>query len=315
MEKEQQMKLNRREFVRVGSIGAAGMLVGCEQRQPAGAPPAVPASSKATSLEIQIKGLVLAHWTKPSLTIRLIDGNAVGLGAHLAHLAVPADRIDPASTVPHTPHPRDTSLRVIDLSNKSVTLPATAGSGVTVEDAPIQSALPATPEAWRSIRHAVYLPTVAGATQAGDTSKVYATVLINAGHLECDEPEGEVGGVYLWTFKNPQTGQAVAPEQAVTNVLLCTTSFAAGSTFMVGSQTLVLTPGPVAKVTISNEPRPLPPGTSPPVCTGGRQVCADHLSVYYDMVNATVKPIAEGRRVTPASAPLVDPNYCPPAFI
>jgi hypothetical protein len=317
------MKVNRRDFVRVGALGAAGVVAtSCGQ---CGSGPSTPgvapdtAKGPPTDLTIRIKGLALVHRTPPSLTVHLINGTLVGMPAHLARLVVPATLIDASSTVAHTPHPNDANMRVIDLTNKAVSIPGTGGGApnIAVFDNPIGSTIPPNANAWRSIRHSAYLPTLTGATTVTDTTKFYGSVVINHADVDVAPPEGLTGNTTIWTFKNPTTSLPVTPPQAVSNVLQCKTKVhAGGPTFTIGSQTLVLVPGQSGVITISNDPVPPPPGplVPPYACSGGQPVCADHLHVYYDLVNAAVKPIAEG--VLPSgSAALTDPNYCPPGFI
>lgn len=298
------MRLNRRDFVRAGTIGTVGVAT---------------ASCNAAcdwfgrpSLDIRIKGLALVQRSGKTITAHLINGNLVGMGPHEPRLIVPAALIDPSTTVAHTPHPLDATLRLIDLKDKTVTTPAT-GTGapdVELEDTPIGSTVPVSNDQWRSIRHSAKLGTLCGATQITDSSKFYGSVQVNHGRMLCAPPDSIVGSTTVWTFKHPTTGQPVCPPQAVSNVLVCRTKVnRSGAAFMIGSQTLVFVPGQSGQVTIDNSP---PAGTMG-MCSGGALVCADHLSVLYDMVNATVKPVAVG--AAPPPPPQVDPNYCPPGFM
>ena len=319
------MKLNRREFVRLGTLGSAGFLTACgssNSTTPGNSSTPLAANTPITDLTLEVKGLIIAQWAKPALRLHLIDGAAVGMPAHFARLKVPKDMIDPSSTVAHTPDPEDLDGRLIDLTNKSITLPGTgtAPPSIEVNESPIGTGVPSTPEGWRSVRHSAYLPTISGATQITDTTKFYANVLVNHASVTCGPPEGTTGLTTVWTFRDPSTGQPIAPPQAMSDVLVCRTKIVPGqASLMIGNQTLVLKPGQAGTIVITNEPAPPPPGQNPPACPNNKKVCAEHLSVYYALVNATVKPVVEGTVVTPGVKPanttLIDPNYCPPAFI
>ena len=311
------MKLNRREFVRLGALGSAAMITA--RCGPGGSTPtpgnsSTPPSATASPIidaKILIQGLVIAHWAKPSLQVHLIDGALVGMPAHLARLKVPTTMIDPSSTVAHTPDPADINARLIDLTNKSVTLPGTGSAppNIDVDESAIGSGLPSD-NGWRPIRYSAYLPTLCGATQITDSTKFYGSVLINHAKIGCIKPVG-LGATTIWTFRNPSTGQPVAPPQVVSDVIQCETKFVPGqAAFMIGNQSLVLVPGQTGEIVISNEP---PKGTLGS-CPGNKKPCATHLNVYYGLVNASVSPVAEGAEPSGGTA-FADPNYCPPSFI
>ena len=177
-------------------------------------PPSATASP-ITDAKILIKGLVIAHWAKPSLQVHFIDGALVGMPAHLARLKVPTTMIDPSSTVAHTPDPADINARLIDLTNKSVTLPGTGSAppNIDVDESAIGSGLPSD-NGWRSIRHSAYLPTLCGATQITDSTKFYGNVLDQPRQDRMHQARRRLGATTIWTFRNPSTGQPVAPPQA-----------------------------------------------------------------------------------------------------
>src|SRR4029450_9523219 len=279
------MRLNRRDFIHVCAIGTAGVA-------------AASCGDKRPSLDIKIKGLSLIQRVGNTVTIHLINGKSVGAGEHFHRLLVPAAMIDPSTTVPHAPLSASSPLRVIELENKTVTTPATGTSAadISLEDLPIGNTLPAA-GGWGSIRYSARLKTLSGATQITDTTKFYGSVQVNHGRLYCATPEDSiVGGTAVWTFKHPTTGAQVCPTQAISNVIVCKTKMnKTGAKFLIGSQELVFVPGQSGEVVIDNTP--MGKGTG---CGGGALLCADHLAVYYDLVNATVKPIAEGQGPPPA---------------
>jgi hypothetical protein len=299
------MRFNPWDSNHIGNVGAAGVMAAPEDV-------AATAAAPRPEIGVRIMGLALVQRNGNTITVHLIDGEEMHMGEHAPRLLVPANLIDPSSTVAHTPLPSDPTIHEINLKDQSVTMPGTGGGppDLEIEDTPIGSTIPTSEPGWGSIRHSAHLGVLCNANQITDTSKFYASVQIKHGRLRGTRPESALGAITLWTFKHPDTGQPVTPQQAVTDVLVCKTRLASSTpAFKIGNANLNFVPGISGVVTVVN----LPTDTRPGKCPNGEVVCAEHLHAYYDLVNASVKPIAVG--VPAAPPPQADPNYCPPGFI
>ena len=303
------MAVNRREFVQLGVAGAAGML---------GAACHWPWDRKTSSLQINIKGLVIVERLAKSVTVNVVDASLIGgLMPHHPFLVVPSTLIDTAATsAPSQPDASSTGMRLFDLANKTVTLDiGHAGPpDLEVNDDSIGPTLPPDDAHWQSIRYSAQLQTLCGATKITDRTKFFSTLAIDHGLLHATTPDSALGRSTIWTFSRKMTSgpdQEVA-KQAMTNTLVCDVPISGSSAaFLIGGQRLALNLQTPGAVTLRN----LPVGTMPGTCKSGINPCVDDIDVFFDLVDAKFRPSASGfqsRNVLVASA---EPNYCPSGSI
>src|SRR5882672_615298 len=113
------MSLSRRQFVRTGAVGAAGMVsASCKWLCPWCKDPA----AASPSLQIAIRGLILIERFSQALAVHVVDAGKVGLTMqHYPYLAVPNGIIE-SSNAPSTVDPKDSTIRLFDLTGKTLTL-------------------------------------------------------------------------------------------------------------------------------------------------------------------------------------------------
>ena len=323
------MKVNRRDFVQIGTVGTVGVLglgASCPHK-----------GDETPSLQIKIQGLCIVERFPAAANVHLVDGNLVNLGPHATTLTVPSSLVDEKKT--NVEYLTDTKrdMRVFDLTSKDMTIHRTGEetttpppADLTFDDGPIPPCATAGGEAcfpaddhWTSLKFAAQLSTLCGSTTISPTSKskFYGSLLLEHGHLQSAIPEDPDGRNYTWTFTRKVAGapdQQIA-QQALTDTLVCCVpSTMAGMTIKFekdSSLQIVLKPGFPAVVTLKN----LPPLNTHGDCKVTNP-CLDHLEALYGLVDAqftptvvaTLKP-APGVEYDP-SGPGLRPNYCPPAI-
>ncbi|HEY2905731.1 MAG TPA: hypothetical protein VGJ29_07500 [Vicinamibacterales bacterium] len=300
------MSVNRREFIRIGAIGAASIsAASCWW-------------SKESSglLAIRIKGLCIVERAAKSVKVHLIDGNKVSMGVHEPVLSVSKSLVNPLKTAaPSTPDPSNSSRLLFDLTGKKLTLDAGDDSApdLRFNDDPIDDAIPPDDSHWKSLKLSADLKTLCGATKITDLTKFYGELSLDHGTLQSAKADTVLGQATVWTFTRPTSGgDKQVAKQVLTNTLLCAVP-TSGSlvTFTIGTQPLVLNLAGGGDVLLQN----LPPVGTPGVCSGGNKVCVDHLEAFYDLVDAQFKPVAIGFPPAPPPTSSAEPNYCPPGSI
>ncbi len=295
------MKLNRREFVRIGTVGAAGVLTSS----------CGPFGPKQTGLlTVRIQGLCFVERLTNAINVHLVDGNKVSMGvAHEARLVVPDALVDASTTAPSTLNPAD-QTRVFDLTGKNVTMPPSGTADLKVNADPLPACT--TPAAacipgdhsWGSVKFAADLLTLCGSNTIKDPSKFYGSLLLEHGELHAVKPDSQLGQSTIWTFFN---GTQQIAQQVMTDTLHCDVPVSGSlAVFNIGAQKLVLNVGSMAVVTLKN----LPPSTMVGVCKA-TPPCVDHLASLYEIVDAKFTPTVKATMTRPL-APGAEPDYCPP---
>ena len=302
------MAINRRKFVHLGAMGAAG-IVSASCKWPWPRSPVPP-----PTLKVHIKGLVLLQQQGKSVTVHLVDHTKVGLMTHEPFLEVRGGLIDAGTTTaPSIPNPKNPAMRLFNL-NGTVTLDTgtSASPDLEMNDDPIDENVPVDDAHWRSVKYAARLATICGATKVTDTTKFLGSLTLDHGHLHSIPPDTSLGRLTVWTFTRELadgTDQKVV-KQAMTNALVCDVAVTRSvATFTIGGQKLVLNVGSIAEATV----RHLPPAGMSGVCKASLP-CVDHMETFYDLVDAAFKPKAIGLPPLP-SLPSAEPDYCPPAMI
>lgn len=303
------MSLNRRQFVKVGLVGAAGIgSASCRWWCPWCADP-------QASLAVSIKGLILAERSPQAVTVHLLDAAKFSLMTHQPYLIVPAGLIDSAGTsAPSITDPHDPSMRLFDLSNKTVALDVgnTGGPDLGFNDDPIDENIPADADHWKSVMFSARLRTLCGATKIADRSKFVTSVALEHGHLHSIRPDTMLGQQQIWEFtrKLGDGSTQKVVRQVMTNTLVCDVPVKGQTArFLIGGQPLVLKLASPGAVTLRNMP---PPGMTG-VCKS-TMPCVDHMEAFYDIVDAAFKPTAKPVNLVPTS-PSAEPDYCPPGTV
>jgi len=312
------MKVNRRDFVRIGTVGTAGVLgLGAS---------CWPHKGKETpSLQIRIQGLCLVERFPTKAKVHLVDGDRVNLGPHQITLTVPASLVvDKGMTVQYLTDldPHGTRFYVFDLTGKDLTVTGllSGDADLTFDDGPIPACatldgvacLPAA-SSWTSLKYAAHLSTLCGSTRITDRTKFYGSLMLDHGHLQSAIPEDPDGQNYAWTFNMPNAPHKQITQQVMTDTLVCNApSTSTGTTFEYGPKEdpkrIVLKPGFPTVVTLRN----LPPPNTEGMCKGTKP-CLDHLEALYDLVDAKFRPTVHATLIR-TGPPGVRPNYCPPAI-
>jgi hypothetical protein len=304
------MSLNRRQFVEAGLVSAAGIMsASCKWWCPWCTDPQV------SSLAVNIKGLILVERFPKTVTLHLVDWSKVGLMVHQPYLSVPAALIDSSGTsAPSITDPKDPSMRLFDVTNKTLTLdPGNAGGpDLGCDDDPIDENVPADDNHWKSVMFSARLRTLCGASKISDRSKFVTSLALEHGHLHSIKPDTTLGQQQIWEFTrtlNTGATQKVV-KQVMTNTLVCDVPLTSPTAkFMIGGQPLALTLMSPGAVTLRNMPPPDVMG----VCKG-TPPCVDHMEVFYDLVDFAFKPTAKAANIV-ATGTSAEPDYCPPASI
>jgi hypothetical protein len=302
------MRIDRRNFVRVGAVGAAALASpSCRWIE----------DFYKKRLRIVIRGLVFVDQRTKAMDAHLLNAFAVGMLPHEAVLSVPSTSLDAAaSTAVSATDPWDGSRLVFDLSSHSVTLDAGISTGPDLDfnNDPIGQDPPGTTDAkWKSLAHGVRLRTVCQMPSITiDSSKVTSKVTVEHGEMVGLFPKPMVGGGESlgqharWTFNDPSTGNVIV-KQALTNAFLCTVrTDQSTATFQIDGKTVVVKLP--AEVWLRNLPKfGLSDPCTPPTATP----CADHLHAYYTLIGCPKPPNLSVVMVTTPKTG-VEPNYCPP---
>lgn len=301
------MRLNRREFVRFSTMSVVAAAASCsrEQENRAG----------QGTLNIRVKGLALVERLPSSVQIHLIDGAALGMGAHEAVLSVSSGIINAAgTTAPSQPDPHDSTRRVFNLTGRNLTLDTgITGSAALVINEDDIGPQPPPDDNWRSLKLAANFRTLCGATRITDRSKVAASLKLDRGNLQALRPQTNLGRGTVWSFTRqmPDGSTLEIARQAMTDSLECRVPTAGRTaTFMIGTQPLVVDVRDSGDVLLRN----LPPAGVAGTCTPPPGPCVDHLAAMYDLVDFQFKPVGKAVVIPPMESG-VEPNYCPPGFI
>jgi hypothetical protein len=299
------MAFDRRDFVRLGSMGAAGI-----------AASACWPFDKEKPLRVVIRGLSFVDRHANSIDVHLLDAGNVNMMLHEAVLSVKASDRDTATTAPIAgTDPWDPSRIVFNLAGKIVMLDSGIGSAPDLgfDDDPIGEDLPSDDDDhWRSTKFGARLKTLCQMSQLTiDPAKVTARVTLEHGRLRAMRPRQMDGteslGTHVkWKFSDASGNKIV--KQAMTNAFLCTVP-TKGSTakFTLGAQTIVI------KLPAEVWLRNLPKFGIPDICQDLSSACADHLAGYYSLVGCSNAPILS-TEVVGGLTPGIEPNYCPPGI-
>lgn len=319
------MRLDRREFVRIGAVGGIAALgSACQSAcNGGGGNPATQQSASGGGrgggppLQIRIQGLCIVERLSNAVAIRVINSSALTtmLPQHFAFLSVPTADIDTAATnAPSAPDVTGAdATRTAFVLSGNVTLDSgnTGAPDLDLDTSPVGNQIPPNDAAWKSVDLGAKLSLLCGSTHiTAPSSKFTSVVTLEHGHLRGYKPDGDYGPVTLWTFKaNDSTGaQVLNTTQPMTNVLLYTVHVPGNQqpTFTIGSQKLVLKQG-AKDVVLKNSPM-AGMGT---MCPDGMPPCLDHLSAYFELVDQKYTPTVT-RVVQGIVSPTADGNYCPP---
>lgn len=313
------MRVNRRDFVRLGTLGTAGVLgLGstCWPHR----------HNQAASLHIRIQGLCLVERFLSAATVHLVDGDRLNLDPHVTTLTVPASLVARADGFYFlTDTTQEHEMRVFDLTGMTMKVADSSSGGpdLTFDDGPIPmcvkpddpACVPAVADDshWSSLKFAAQLSTLCGSTRIVDTKKFFGSLILERGRLQSAKPADVIGLNYTWTFTRETVGglDQVIAQQVLTDTLMWTgPSTLAGTTFTFAddARTIVLKPGFPAVVTLKN----LPSLNTRGKCKGV-EPCLDHLEALYDLVDAQFRPKVTHFRVI-SGDPNIRPNYCPPAI-
>src|SRR5437868_469506 len=304
------MSLNRRDFIRLGSVGTAGM-----------------AASSCwpfdKELRIVIRGLCFVERRGSAVDVHILDANQLAPTVHLlphsAVLSVKSSDVQSASAPSLGQDEWDPTSRVVyNLAGKPVLLDAglRGAPNLDFNDDAIDEVNGTIPGGgdnnWQSLKFGVRLKTVCRMPQVTvDSSKVTSKVTLEHGHLKAMrpvQPDGSqsLGSVTKWTFSDSGGNKIV--KQAMTNAFLCTVSTGnSTATFNIGAQNVVV--NLPAEVWIRN----LPARSAADNCADHSNACADHLAAYYVVIGATTPPTLMAER-GPGGSTGIEPNYCPPGI-
>jgi hypothetical protein len=305
---EDVMKLDRRDFVRLGGVGAAGILGSSCNFIRSLFPP-----RSSNSLTVRIRGLCLVERLQNAVNVHLVDATLFDpMYPHVPYLSVLATDIDSSTTAPSIDDPYKSGRKVFDLKNKTVSLDVglTGGPDLTANDDDIDENIPADDAHWKSVKLSARLSTLCGATRITGSSKFYGNVPIEHGRLEGMKPVSSIGLSTLWQFDRVQGGvpQKIV-KQALTDTLACTIPIAGTTaTFRLDGQTVVVKLS--ADVTVQNLPRPDVAGA----CKSTNP-CVDHLAMLYAVVDKQFDPTANPMKDQKPPQTGADPDYCPPGSI
>ena len=306
------MSLSRRQFVRAGAVGAAGMVSSsCKRWCPWCKDPVTAAAS---TLQIAIKGLILVERSTQAITVHLVDSRKFNtLLQHYPYLAVP-DAIIESSNAPSTVDPNDATIKLFDLGGKTLTLDtgATGSPSMAFNDDPIDENEPADDAHWKSLKYSARLTTLCGASKlASDAASKFTTNLtLEHGQLYSIKPDTQLGRKQIWEFTRPKSDGTTEKltKQVMTNTLVCDAPVTGQkATFLIGGQSLVLKLASPAMVMLRN----MPNGKG--MCSG-TPPCVDHMEVFYDLVDFQFKPTAKPVNIV-ATDPSAEPDYCPPGTV
>src|SRR6476660_4918013 len=128
------MKVNRRDFVRMGTVGTVGVLgwgASCPHK-----------GDETPSLQIRIQGLCIVERLPNAANVHLVDGDLLNLGPHETTLTLPTSLVDDIRTTPDLHYLTDQEgMRVYNLTGRDLRMESSGNADLTFDDGPIPACL------------------------------------------------------------------------------------------------------------------------------------------------------------------------------
>jgi hypothetical protein len=303
------MRLDRRQFIRLGSIAALGGY-GCGGSSDSSNP--TPGSGPK-SLQIDFQGLYVLERKQPGVVVHLLDAMALGLPPHAAELSVLKSYLDEAKTsMPDRKDPAGSDeYWVWLLQGKDVTTPVSPNGtrDLTVDESSSEDnqPIPSSEAGWHSLFRVPDLKSFCGATKITKPADFLSSIALTHGHFTVLKPSNFIGQQEVWIVTDP-SGKELARRAFSDRVSYsCPGQGASSLAIQVASQPIVFKPGVDAKVSINHLPSvQVPPCTLP--CTPNMY----HFSALCKVVDATISPtIVASGPITQMVGNLAGADYCP----
>jgi hypothetical protein len=299
------MSLKRRDFIRIGSAGVAGVwLGGCSQEK---------------YLAIRVRGLFLLEGTGRELVVRSVDAAKLGIAeAHRVVLRVRPAALDTTRTNLEPSRKREVGREnetwEWDLADRQVSILQADSTADSIEfDRSTPTQLnPGANGSWKSISWVPDLKRLAGASKSVRDDAFNCQITLREGRVEGDLPNMNMGKKVIWTFKKKNSNDLVQ-KQALTDTVLYTIPLKKRlPEIRIDSGVVAISDVSSKFISIENYSTAAPQDPNAPFSLG-------HFHKLYDLVDrqfetdVTAEP-ASLKDCSDCSAD-IEPFYCPPAML
>ena len=208
------MRFDRREAIKVGSVGIAGMYLGAS-------------CFDKPALQLRFRGMFLMESHGRELTAHAVDSAKIGIAEpHRVVLRVGLKALDQKLTTVEKSRKkdegRDNENWEWDLAGKQVSIlePSSDADPLEFDHSKPTLPNPGTNGSWQSVALIPDLKRLSGASKRIRDDAFSCQITLREGRVEADRPKELFGQHVVWTFKKKNTDQVVQ-EQALTDTILC----------------------------------------------------------------------------------------------
>jgi hypothetical protein len=298
------MRFDRREAIKVGSVGIAGMYLGasCDPKP---------------ALQLRIRGLFLAERDGRQLIAHAVDAGKIGIAeTHRVVLRVGLRALDQKLTTVEASRKnevgRENENWEWDLAGKQVAIlePSSDADGVEFDHSKPTLPNPGPDGSWQSVALIPDLKRLSGASKRIRDDAFSCQITLREGRVEADRPKLSMGQHVVWTFKKKGTGEVVQ-EQALTDTILCKIPLNNRvPQVKIDSGVVVFSDAASNFISLENYSLVAPPDPNAPFAFG-------HFHKLYELVDSQfqtdVTAVPADRKGCPKCD--VEPFYCPPGLM
>jgi hypothetical protein len=297
------MLFDRREAIKVGSLGVAGVYLGACIRKPA--------------LQLRLRGLFLVESDGRQLTAHAVDAGKLGIAeTHRVVLRVGLAALDQKLTTldPSRKNEvgRENENWEWDLAGKQVSILDPSPDAEPLEFDRSEPTLPnpGSNGSWRSVALIPDLKRLSGASKRIRDDVYSCQIPLREGRVEGDVPKLLMGQNVVWTFKKKNTDQIVQ-QQALTDTILFKIPLKdRAPQVKIDSGVVVFSDAASKFISIENYSLVAPPDPNVPFALG-------HFHKLYELVDSQfqtdVTAVPPDRKGCPKCD--VEPFYCPPGLM